>query len=64
MGWPLTRSTLSGHVEGATRIASTQVDHIRRSLHMIIELGKVTEETQNTTILSYETDNEHYLYVF
>lgn len=31
---------------------------------MIIELGKVTEETQNTTILSPEDDNEHYLFMF
>jgi hypothetical protein len=29
---------------------------------MIIELGKVTEETQNTFIVGYDPDDGHYLY--
>jgi hypothetical protein len=58
----LTRPALSAHVE-AVRIVS-QVNHANgRRLFMIIELGKVTEETENTFTPSIEVDDGSYVWI-
>lgn len=45
------------------RIARNLSITLRRSLHMIVELGKVTEETQNDVFHPGELDDRIYQYV-
>jgi hypothetical protein len=57
----LTHAKLSVQVADATADSKQKVQsHYGRSLHMIIELGKVTEETQNQTVVPDGIDFFHY----
>ena len=52
----LTGTHRSAQVGDATADGRQSGQFIRRSIHMIIELGKVTEETQNQVVVPHGID--------
>jgi hypothetical protein len=60
----LTLLILSAHLAVATADSKQRSITFRRSLHMIVELGKVTKETQEISQPLGAPDHVHYQYPF